>query len=417
MKPISPFGLPIGITFSFWTLMGLFRHVEETYINKKPATLFTEDYRKIGIIIPAHNEELVIQTCISRLKRYVSSQQIFVVSDGSTDNTTVVARKEGCSVLDLDASIGKARSIKQALEKFWLIQQYEYILILDADTKVHAEFLPRALRLINDPSYAVVFATVGIEDRTSKWPNMRWYYISYRERLDYILRYFIIVGQTWKYTNAMPVVPGFCALYRTSVLSKVRIDTPGIVIEDFNLAFQIHKKKLGKIGYELGLTGWSQNPDNLKDYCRQVFRWNIGLFQTMKEHGIWPSFFWISLATFTFEMLVFSFSTAILPVYLILIITGIAENPNLSIHVEALSAWYDPYVTISLGGIIVILYIFDYLLSIMIGIVNKRPHYIVYGLFYFIVQYITACILLISIIPGFTSHSDGTWKSPRRQDE
>ena len=64
----------------------------------------------------------------------------------------------------------------------------------------------------------------------------------------------------------------------------------------------MHKKKLGKIAYKPSIIGWDQHPDSLADYWKQVRRWNIGFFQTIRANGVWPSFFWVALGVFSLEV-------------------------------------------------------------------------------------------------------------------
>ena len=55
-----------------------------------------------GVVIPARNEESSIKYTIRSLKRqYLKPEYIIVVDDGSRDNTSDIARKEGCYVIQL----------------------------------------------------------------------------------------------------------------------------------------------------------------------------------------------------------------------------------------------------------------------------------------------------------------------------
>jgi hypothetical protein len=56
------------------------------------------------------------------------------------------------------------------------------------------------------------------------------------------------------------------------------------------------------------------------------------------------------------------------------------------------------------------------MMTIIFGIMGRKPQFLFYGLFFFPMHYITALILLTSFIPGFFSKSDGRWISPKRHN-
>jgi len=93
-------------------------------------------------------------------------------------------------------------------------------MILDADTKVDESYIPLALRAFEDPEVIVVFPSSKIRWTQHLVPTLKFYFISYRERLNRILQYFLIYGQTWKYTQASFVVPGYCTITEVKYLSN-----------------------------------------------------------------------------------------------------------------------------------------------------------------------------------------------------
>lgn len=62
---------------------------------------------KILIIIPAYNEEASVSRVISRVKAEIPGADILLVNDGSTDNTSSIARSHsGVMVVDLPFNLG-----------------------------------------------------------------------------------------------------------------------------------------------------------------------------------------------------------------------------------------------------------------------------------------------------------------------
>jgi biofilm PGA synthesis N-glycosyltransferase PgaC len=419
VKAFSPFGLPLGISTTIWSIIGLVRYISERGVQKTDRNLKTRKaiyhVRDIAVIIPAHNEEVVIESCINALAQIIKKEQIFVVSDGSNDRTYELALKEGCNAIDLTPGRGKAKALIAAIEHFNLYDRFKFIFIVDADTKIDKNFVRQSLPLFNNPNIAVIFGTARVVWPTHLLPKLSLYYIAYRERLNRMLQYMLIYGQTWKYTNVNYVVPGFATIYRSDILRQLEIDTPGLLIEDFNLAFQLHRKKLGKIGYHPTCVGWDQHPNNLKDYWRQVRRWNIGFFQTVRKNGFWPSLFWLSLGIFSIEVLLHSFFLLFVPLVLVSLLLPDGSAFPVVAQASALYNQFGPYNYLTLKDIFIGVFLGDYIFSIIIGLITKKPQFAIYGIFFFILHYITALILISSVIPGFFKNSDGTWASPTRR--
>lgn len=417
MKPISPFGLPFGISIAFWSIIGLMRLFSETFfVHRERNTRF--QISDIAVLLPAHNEELVIRKAIQALKALLDPKQIYVVSDGSNDKTYRRAQMEGIHVSYLTPGRGKAKALVYLINKFKLYDKYKLIFIIDADTRIDKDAFKHALPLFNDSETGVVFASSRIRWSQHIIPKLSYYFISYRDRLNRILQYFLVYGQTWKYTNVNYVIPGFATLYRSDILKQLEIDTPGLLIEDFNLAFQFHKKRLGKIGYCPSMIGWDQYPTNFSDYCKQVRRWNIGFFQTVKKNGVWLSFFWLVLGIYTAEVMLNSIFLIFLPLYFLIYLTSFFPNfHTITTSLGWIHATIPIYKNITLGNLFIGVFFIDYIFTVIIGLINKKPQFLFYGLFFFFMHFITSIILLTSLIPGFLRKSDGRWTSPTRFKE
>src|SRR3989338_3488409 len=121
MKPISPFGLPIGISVTIWSLIGLLRLILNYLPFRKKrhwgwgGKLRPSD---IAVLLPAHNEELVIRQSIQALKQMLDEKQIYVASDGSKDKTYRRAQMEGCHVSRLIPGRGKGRALVYLLKRY-----------------------------------------------------------------------------------------------------------------------------------------------------------------------------------------------------------------------------------------------------------------------------------------------------------
>lgn len=305
-------------------------------------------------------------------------------------------------VLDIKKNKGKARALVWIMQEYGLLQAYKFIIINDADSEIDQHYVERALPYFNDPDNAAI-AVHGVtrEQKYSFWQN---YLIAYRIRLWRIIQWGMRYGQTWKYTNVSFIVPGSLSMYRTSVLKKLEIDVPGLIIEDFNMTFELHKKKLGKIVYTPKIIGIHQDPYNLNDYIRQVQRWNVGFFQTVKRHGVWPSFFWFATTVYYIELYAYAFFIGLLPVYLAFFITNRFAPLDI------------PFVSTNLRftDLLIGVFFMDYLTTAIAAFLEKKPFLLFYGFGFIFLRYIDALIYIGSPIVAWFIKSKGTWASPKR---
>lgn len=87
----------------------------------------------ISIVLPAFNEEKAIAQSLRRIQESLDSTvykyEIIVVDDGSTDNTSEIARALGAIVVEHPHNIGYGKSIKDGIRQ----AKYDSIVIMDAD--------------------------------------------------------------------------------------------------------------------------------------------------------------------------------------------------------------------------------------------------------------------------------------------
>lgn len=84
---------------------------------------------KVACVIPAYNEENTIRNVINAIMDVEFIEKVIVVSDGSTDNTSKVAKDCGAIVLELHKNMGKGAALKAGFK----CCDEDIILFLDAD--------------------------------------------------------------------------------------------------------------------------------------------------------------------------------------------------------------------------------------------------------------------------------------------
>jgi biofilm PGA synthesis N-glycosyltransferase PgaC len=397
----------LGVNIAFWCMVGAIRFISEIGSPPNIGGRSAIGISDVAVVIPAHNEEIALPKCIKALTAVIPARQIYVASDGSRDRTVAIARAHGCRALDIQPNAGKAKAIDKAIRNYRLCDRYKTVLIQDADSEIDQHYFEHALPLFNDPKVVVVAGHVLSRWRDQRRLGMDMLYAAYRTRLYRILQTAFQYGQSWKWTNVSYIAPGFASIYRTSALRQIDITAPGLVIEDFNMTFEVQHKRLGRVAYSPKARCWSEDPFNLTDYRKQVQRWYLGFWQTVWRHGFWPSRFWLSLGGLLAELLVISIVALSLPFAAVLyLMTGI-EMPAVSLGELAMRP-------VSPLGLLVLFLAVDYTLTIAVAIIECRPSLLIYGVAFPIIRILDAALFLRALFKSFSAKSDGRWISPER---
>jgi glycosyltransferase involved in cell wall biosynthesis len=96
---------------------------------------------RLAVLIPAFNEEEPLgKTLESVIKAGIPLKDIYVVDDGSTDQTVNMASAYGINVIRSKMNMGKAKSLKRLLFSQNITERYDLIAFLDADTTVDPQY-------------------------------------------------------------------------------------------------------------------------------------------------------------------------------------------------------------------------------------------------------------------------------------
>jgi len=123
---------------------------------------------KILVIIPAYNEEERIVPVICDVKKYLPESDIMVINDGSADRTSRVSQKAGAKVIDLPFNLGYGAALQTGY-KYASVNNYQYVLQLDADGQHDPSFLPQVLANLKETDNDVVIGSRFIAEE--KYPG------------------------------------------------------------------------------------------------------------------------------------------------------------------------------------------------------------------------------------------------------
>ncbi|HSX01780.1 MAG TPA: glycosyltransferase family 2 protein [Candidatus Saccharimonadia bacterium] len=232
--------------------------------------------RKLALIIPAHNEEVVLgDTIQSAIAAGQNVADIFVVSDGSRDATVAVASEfvDPSNILDQPQG-GKAMAIFNGIKHFGLEERYRWVHIADADGVFSPTYFSVLRQRLNSKYVA---ATGHVQSLQGGW-------ISKYRTYEYTIG-LEILRRIQNFFGVIPVIPGATSVFRTDIIKKLDF-TQHSLTEDMDLTMQIHRHKLGRIAYIPQAKAFTQDPKDFSDYYKQIQRWYRGAFQVMTRHRI-----------------------------------------------------------------------------------------------------------------------------------
>ena len=87
------------------------------------------------------------------------------------------------------------------------------------------------------------------------------------------------------YTHTVPIVPGPTSCFRSDVFERLDFANRSLT-EDFDVTLQIHRQKMGKIQFIPEAIAYTQDPKNVRDFIKQITRWNRGIMQGVHRHKI-----------------------------------------------------------------------------------------------------------------------------------
>ena len=263
------------ITAAFWIAGGLlFRLLDEKLeIDLEP----TEGWPPLTVLIPAYNEEPVIETCVrAALAVDYPELEILVLDDGSTDGTVAVAERaaEGdprLSVLADPANLGKAERLNAGLRQ----ARHELVVVCDADTHVHP-LAPKLLvaRLLTSRINAAVAAAPHVTNRTNLLCAMQ------------VLEAASIIGlirRAGALRGRVGTVAGVLALFRREVVLEVGGYRGEMATEDIDLSWRLLLAGWHTT-YEPGALIGMQVPPSLSALWAQRCRWARGQGEVLHQH-------------------------------------------------------------------------------------------------------------------------------------
>ena len=111
---------------------------------------------KVGIIMPAFNEQMNIGNTLSLIPKNISDKlDVIVIDDGSTDKTFEIASKHDTIIIRHTYNRGNGAAIQTGLE-FCKEKKYDVIIIIDADGQHEPKYIKNFIKPITEEDYDYV---------------------------------------------------------------------------------------------------------------------------------------------------------------------------------------------------------------------------------------------------------------------
>ncbi|NDF35021.1 MAG: glycosyltransferase [Nitrosopumilaceae archaeon] len=261
-----------SLTLSFWQTM-LFVPLAIRSAAREESLQDPKVWPRISVIVPAYNEEKVIQTTIeSLLATDYPDKEIIVVDDGSKDNTLNLAMnyKEKIKVIHKENG-GKASALNQGL----LYTTGDIVTIVDADTIIGNSSLKHIARAMTESNVAAAAGNVKIRNKTN--------WLTWCQSLEY-LSGIQIMRRGLDYFGAITIVPGALGAFRKKNLEEAGTYHKDTLVEDFDATLKVLRSGMIVNGSNKAVA-YTQAPPTFGDFYKQRKRWYRGNLQVLKRHS------------------------------------------------------------------------------------------------------------------------------------
>jgi cellulose synthase/poly-beta-1,6-N-acetylglucosamine synthase-like glycosyltransferase len=275
---LAPFLVIFGVT-GLLTIVFFFRQIVLSlfirYTRRSSpfveATLQT--WPTVTILIPAHNEELVIGDCLdamSKLDYPYDSLSIVVINDRSTDRTGEIAEMRAAADprmrinnRDRQARPGKPQAIGDVIDQI----ESEIVVFFDADYLPDPQLLKFLVAPFVDPR---VGATMGRVVPYNTNVNLLTRLIDLERRAGYV-----VDQQARSLLNLLPQFGGTVGGVRMSALRQIGGWNGNILAEDTDLTFRMFLSGW-TVEYLAHAMCYEESPETWQARFKQVCRWAYG---------------------------------------------------------------------------------------------------------------------------------------------
>lgn len=391
----------ISIGMTLVTLIGgvifIFKHLQHTDIETLPPLA---QYPQVSIVVPAHNEALVIQDTVKAILRlhYPADRlEVLMYADNCQDTTAQEIRDlmqtpefkgRNLKVIERTGTGGKAGVLNDALK----IATGEYLGVYDADAAPETNALYFLVQKVleNPERYAAAFGR-------NKTRNYQQNFLTRCINLEIVNTQRIQHTGLWQLFK-IGRIPGTNFIINKAVVKALGGWNNGALTEDTAISFSLMRSgKLIALAHRA--EAFQQEPETLFAYYNQRKRWARGNYEVIMDNlkHLFDRTPWrIKLEVFYYVCTFFWFNAAIVVsnvIFLINICLAGAQTVWPQLH--QLVALGTPLATLFMLNWLLMFYL--YLLQINIALASDYGQMTVTNFIYTIVAYFTYAQLFIIV--------------------
>ncbi len=254
-------------------------------VNRKGAPPRLEEYPLVSVLVPAHNEGVVIERTVRSLLRFdypMDRYEIIVINDNSSDNSAEVLRNLQAQhptrrlvVLNTDDAVG-GKGKSNALNIGFAASSGSVVAVYDADNTPE----PQALRLLveslmRDDSLGAVIGKFRTRNKTASL-------ITRFVNIETLAYQCMNQAGRWFYFK-LCTIPGTNFVIRRSILETIGGWDPAALSEDTEISLRIYRMGYRIMLMPLAVT-WEQEPYTLRIWYKQRTRWSMGNIYVMIQN-------------------------------------------------------------------------------------------------------------------------------------
>jgi len=228
----------------------------------------------VSVIMPAYNEEVCIAEALSNMYEIdYPNYEIVFIDDGSSDFTLSIAQEVATHFSHVPTTIlsqpnaGKSAALNLGI----MHANGEFVLCVDADSKIHPQTIRSGLGHFSSSHVAAVGGFVSIGNR-GNW--LTWF-----QHLEYLLN-IQFFRRTLSLFGLVSVVPGPVGLFRRSAILSVGGYVTGhrSFAEDAELTMRMLASGW-TIKSDENMISVTEAPATIDALLRQRYRWIRGMYQ------------------------------------------------------------------------------------------------------------------------------------------
>ena len=279
------------VSIGFWMLLLYYSVLTVAGVlfrGRKVQAAALDRYPSVAVLIPAHNEGIVIADTLHAMSKleYPGELQIYVLNDGSTDDTGEIAQYYADAfdhIHHVRVPPGSPKGKSRVLNYGLSVTSSDYVCIYDADNQPEPQAVKRLVEAAETTKGAV--GAVGYVKNINESANWLTRMIS----LEFSAFQLLMQAGRWKLFHLGSLTGTNMIVNREALLNVGGYD-PYALAEDADLTLSLTGNG-GLLPIVPEARTWEQEPETFRVWLRQRTRWMQGnmylIEKTFKNPRLW----------------------------------------------------------------------------------------------------------------------------------